>query len=217
MWGEIKNKIIYSLPSLIFNVVEISIIILVGILMQVKIEEVIILILLFFIARVTSYNQMHYKSPILCMIWSTLVFFSFFLLTKVNLYIAIVFTVFEGVILTGRGDVRDGFLYSNTMDKKKYKELEIYIQNNRDSQNLKEFERILKRLNQTYSKRYRYDFYQIYTLKFLENKSFEEIKKETNIRDNHGVTRALDVIFMSFNTYLETLKESDYRELAKTS
>lgn len=205
MKEEQKNKIKSIIGSIIFNTVEIAIIIEIGLLMQVKIEEIIILCALFFLARITNQKPMHYKSPFNCMLWSTLVFMSFFLLTKVNLPIAIIMTLLEGMMLTGKGDIRDGLMYKKE-NESKYIEIKNYIQENKDSESLKEYENILKEINQKYKERYKTDFYQIYRLKFHDNKTFREIIEETNLNDNKEVTKALDIISMSFNTYIEIIK-----------
>lgn len=205
-----KIKLNSVICSTLFNVVEISIIILCGILMKVEIEKIIILFVLFFIARITSYKPMHYKSPILCMIWSTFVFCSFFLLTKVNLILAIVMTIFEGIILTGRGDIRDCFMYRKNENEQKYRELKRYVRMYKGTEKIKKFEYILQTINNKYSDRYKIDLYRMYILVFYEDMSFKKIKDEMNLRDdNHIIINALDLIFMSFNTYIETenLKE----------
>ena len=113
---EKNKKVIYSS---IFNVIEILAIILLGLIMKVKIEEIIILMFMFFIARISCYKPMHYKSPILCFVWSTLVFASFFLLTKINLIIAILSTAFEAIIATKTGDIKDCTMYRNKTNYKK--------------------------------------------------------------------------------------------------
>lgn len=193
--------------SLIFNIVEISIIILMGILMSVKLEQIIILFLLFFIARITSYKPMHYKSPALCMIWSTLVFCSFFWLTKVNIFLAIGMTVFEAIILTGKGDIKDCFMFQKNEDKKKYRELKGFIQNNKNTELLNKFENRLKEFSNKYSDRYKINLYKVYYLVFYKELSYTKVLKELNLRDdNHLITNALDMVFICFDTFVEEEK-----------
>mgnify|MGYP006910886582 FL=1 len=61
--------------------------------------------------------------------------------------------------------------------------------------------------------RYKVNLYEVYKLYFLEGKSFGEIIKITDIYDNHGVTKALDIIFFSFNTYIVTIGEKEQLNL----
>lgn len=219
MKEEQKIKLKKIICSLIFNIVEISIIILLGLLMQVKLDRILILFILFFIARMTCYKPMHYKSPILCMIWSTLVFCSFFWLTKVNILLAIVMTIFEAIILTGKGDIADGLMYRKNENERKYRELKEYVNKYKNTNELKRFENIIKDFNGKYNDRYKINLYAIYYLIFYENMSYEKVKEEMNLRnDNHIITNALDMIFICFDTYIELekyYKKLNQKELIK--
>lgn len=200
-----KKEFIYST---IFNVVETLIIILLGVVMRVKIEEIIILFCLFVISRTTCYKPMHYKSPILCMIWSSAIFASFFLLTKVNIFLAMTMTVFAGYIVTEKANLKDMYMYYKSKeDKGKYKEMIEYVAKNADSEEIKIFEKKLRKINEKYKDRYDKDFFKIYKFKFKEDKSFEYIKKECNICDNHELIKILDIIFFSFNIYMDDLNK----------
>lgn len=216
---KLKNnykKIIYSA---IFNIIEILVIIVCGMIMKVNLEEIIILMLMFFIARMTCYKPMHYKSPVLCMLWSTAVFCSFFLLTKINLLVAMGLTIFEGILLTGTGNIADCFMYRIREDEKKYRELKAYVDEYKNTENLEGFEKRIINFNQKYSDRYKINLFEIYRLIFYENMSYEKVKKAMNLRDdNHIITNALDMIFICFDTYIELgedCKKEDNKELVK--
>lgn len=201
------KNFLHNLPSIIFSIIEGIAIFEIGILMQLKYNDILFIMIVFMLIRSSAEKPCHYKSIVKCVIFTMLLFSALFLVARVDFAISIGITVVSAYMLTEKGDIRHTFQHFNKKEEKKYRELEKYIQNNRKSKDLERFENILKNLNISYGKRYKYDFYKIYKLSFLENKTFEEIKSETGIRDNHGVTRALDVIFMSFNTYLETKKE----------
>lgn len=208
------KKIKIYLPSVIFNLIEFFLIFLLGILSKVSIEEITFLCILFATVRTSCENPMHYKSPILCLIWSSIVFESFFLLTKVNMPIAMILTAFEAMILTKQGDIRNIFMYRND-ENSKYREMKKYIKDKKDSAAINHFEDILKKLDKKYKERYKSSFYLVYQLYFKEEKSFNEIIKETSLYDNHAITRILDIIFISFNTYItmyENLDELQYNE-----
>lgn len=200
-----NKKVIYSS---IFNVIEILAIILLGLIMKVKIEEIIILMLMFFIARITCYKPMHYKSPILCFIWSTLVFASFFLLTKINLTIAILMTAFEAIIATKVGDIKDCTMYRNKEEDGKYRELKQYVENNKNTKELDEFENELKKFSNKYNDRYKINLYEVYILIFYENDTYDTVKKKLGLRnDNHIITSALDMVFICYNTYIDVKEQ----------
>lgn len=202
--------------SAIFNIFEILIIVTSGIFMQVKLDEIIVLMCIFFVARMTCYNPMHYKSRVLCIIWSTAVFCSFFLLTKINLIIAISLTIFETVLLTGKGDINDGFMYRRNEEDKKYKELKRYVNDNKNTENLEGFENIIINFNKKYDDRYKVNLYDMYKLIFYEEMSYENVKREMNLRnDNHIIIHALDMIFICYDTYIES--EGYYKKINKNT
>lgn len=202
------NKIEKYLPSVIFNLIEFFLIFLLGILSNVSIEKIIFLCVLFATVRVACEQPMHYKSPILCLIWSSIVFESFFLLTKVNMPIAILLTIFEAIILTKQGDIQDVFMYRNA-ENSKYREMKKYMKEGKNSVAVNHFEDILKKLDEKYKERYKSSFYLVYQLYFKEEKSFNDIIEQTELYDNHAVTRILDIIFISFNTYIAMYENSD--------
>lgn len=217
--NERKNKYKKIVYSAIFNMLEILIIILFGKIMQVDFKEIAILMIMFFIARTTCYKPMHYKSPILCMIWSTAIFCSFFLLTKINLLIAIGLTIFEAILLTEKGNIADCFLYKNKEDEKKYRELISYVETHKNTEQLKRFEERLVEFNHKYDDRFKVNLYEIYKLIFLEKCSYKQVKKQMNLRDdNHIIINSLDMIFICFDTYIvseEYYKKANSKELAK--
>ena len=80
--------------------------------------------------------------------------------------------------------------------------MKAYIRENENTLELKNFEKNLMKLSEIYEERYKMNFYKVYILKFKQNKTFEQIRKELKLYDNHKVTEILDIIFMSFNMYL---------------
>ena len=92
-------------------------------------------------------------------------------------------------------------MYRKSEDEQKYRELKRYVRKNKNTKQLEEFENILKTVDYKYRDRYKIDLYKMYICVFHENMSFEKIKVEMNLRnDNHIITNALDLIFISFNT-----------------
>lgn len=202
-----KEKLLNNWATIIFNLAETIIIITTGIILHLKIKEIILIILLFGITRISTKEGMHYKSWIKCLIWSVLLITSLFILVKIDIRIAIIMTIFSAIVTSKKADIKDWSMYRNERKYRKYRELEKYIETQKDSLKLKNFEKILKNLNEYYGKRYKADFYNIYKLYFIQRKSFEDIIKITNLYDNHELTRILDIVFISFNTYMEAIGE----------
>ena len=217
-----KEKLLKNWATIIFNVAETSLIVIFGIILKLKISDIILIILLFGCTRIATKGGIHYKSWVKCLIWSLFLTISLFVLVKVDMRIAIVMTIFSGLITSKKADVRDWSMYQNDVKKQKYKELKHYIIKNKDSKQIKDFEEILIELNKKYSERYKIDFCKVYNLYFLEDRSFEYIKKQTGLYDKHTITKALDLIFFSFNPYMVTIDKkieeiNNHKELTSTS
>lgn len=100
------KKILYYLPSIIFNVTEILIIVLVGISLKLSIKEILIIFGTFVLIRNISGEQLHYKDWYKCSIWSILIFTSFFVVAKTNIIVSLIITVFAAIILTQKGNIK---------------------------------------------------------------------------------------------------------------
>lgn len=198
------NLFFHNLLNIVYSIFTAIIIFTIGMLFGLKYYNILSIMIIFMVIR-SSTESYHYESRIKCFIFTILIYTILFLVAKLDFIISVAMTIVASYMLTDKADLNNTFQHFNSKNEKKYREMTKYIQNNKRRE-LREFENVLKTLNISYSERYRYDFYEVYNLYFLEEKSFKDIKQITGIRDNHGVTRALDVIFMIFNTYLETKK-----------
>lgn len=99
------KKFLIYIPSVIFNFTEVLIIFLTGKFIGVSIVEMLIVFGTFVVTRRIAKNEMHYKDWKKCMVWSTLIFTSLFIVTRVNIEIAILMSVFSGYILTNKGNI----------------------------------------------------------------------------------------------------------------
>ena len=204
-----KNKL-WNIPSIIFNLLETFLILLVGWMLNLNSKDIILIVVLFVSGRIFLKGAMHYKSWKKCLIWTLLLMTSLFILVKIDIYIAIYMTLFSAYIVTERANVKDGYMYYKDVRREgKYREMERFIEDNINSQEVKKFEDKLKKINTIYKDRYKKDFYCVYELKFKEGKSFEEIKQRTNISDNHELTKILDIIFITFNMYMDDIGKLD--------
>ena len=204
-----KNKL-WNIPSIIFNLLETFLILLVGWMLNLNSKDIILIVVLFVSGRIFLKGAMHYKSWKKCLIWTLLLMTSLFILVKIDIYIAIYMTLFSAYIVTERANVKDGYMYYKDVRREgKYREMERFIEDNINSQEVKKFEDKLRKINTIYKDRYKKDFYCVYELKFKEGKSFEEIKQRTNISDNHELTKILDTIFITFNMYMDDIGKLD--------
>ena len=204
-----KNKL-WNIPSIIFNLLETFLILLVGWILNLNSKDIILIVVLFVSGRIFLKGAMHYKSWKKCLIWTLLLMTSLFILVKIDIYIAIYMTLFSAYIVTERANVKDGYMYYKDVRREgKYREMERFVEDNINSQEVKKFEDKLRKINTIYKDRYKKDFYCVYELKFKEGKSFEEIKQRTNISDNHELTKILDIIFITFNMYMDDIGKLD--------
>ena len=158
------KKILYYLPSIIFNVAETLVIILVGLSLNVNIFDIILILLIFAITRVLTKSAIHYKSWKLCLLWSSLQLFSLFLTVKINLAIGIASTIFAGIILSGKGNISDIFMWGGN---KLNTEVFNWVKFNQNNEKLIKYENNLKETDK--------QKYFIFRYRFREFKSYNQI------------------------------------------
>ena len=158
------KKFVKHLPSIIFNVAELLIVILIGLLLGLTFDKMIILVLLFSICRMAFKKALHYKDWKKCILMTSLFFLSLFVVAKADFLLALVLTIFEAIILTGNGNINDTFMWGgNRLNQEVYD----WVRFNPDNQKLLEYEKHLKEYdNQKYI---------IFKYRFREFKSFNEI------------------------------------------
>lgn len=184
------KKIMYYLPSIIFNVAELAIIALIGVLLELSIKEMLIIFCLFVIIRMSLGDAMHYKNWYKCMIWSTLVFLSLFVLAKSGIILSIIMTVFCAYILTGKGNINDTFLWKGKDTK--YEDIVEFIKYHSLDDRLIEFEEKIKNQDNL--------DYLIYKYRFKEEMTFTEISDKLDI-DNPRIAERLNKIAFAIRLY----------------
>ncbi len=191
--------ILYWLPSILFNIVETIIVFTIGIFMKVSVVEILYGMIVFQIVRQLVKEDKHYKNVFKCLLWSTLVFISIFLLSKINILFYTIGCAFSAYILSGKADVQKDeesnknkkenvgmYLWKRSIDDSKYKFIEEYIQENENSERIKDFEEALNNIDSEY--------YKIYKLRFYDNRTLKYIANELNISSTARVTEKLDNI-----------------------
>lgn len=184
------EKIKYYLPSIIFNVAEVSVIFLAGKLLGLKLEIMLVIFGLFVTIRISLGGAMHYKSPYKCAVWSLLIFLSLFVLTNVGLVVSIIMAIFCAFILTTKGNINDGLMWKGK--ETKYADIEEYIKYNSMQTKLIEYENKLKdKDNLTYL---------IYKYRFKDKMTFSQISERLDL-ENPRIVEKLEQIAFSFRIF----------------
>ena len=184
------NKIMFNLPSIIFNLAEVLVIILAGKLLGLKLEIMLIIMAIFIMIRISLGGAMHYKNPYKCAIWSLLVFLSLFVLTNVGFGVSIIMAIFCAFILTTKGDINDAFMWKGKDTK--YSDIEEYIKYNAMETKLIEFEDKLKKQDNL--------TFLIYKYRFKDKMTFSQISERLDL-ENPRIVEKLEQIAFSFRIY----------------
>ena len=184
------KKIMFKLPSIIFNLAEVGVILLAGKLLQLKLEVMLMIMCIFVMIRITIGGAMHYKSPYKCAIWSLLVFLSLFVLTNVGLGVSIIMAIFCAFVLTTKGNIDDAFMWKGKATK--YSDIEEFIKYNSMETKLIEYENKLKEKDNL--------TYLIYKYRFKDKMTFAEISERLDL-ENPRIVEKLEQIAFSFRIF----------------
>ena len=184
------KKLMLKLPSIIFNLAELGVIILAGMLLRLKLEIMLIIMMIFVMIRITIGGAIHYKSPYKCAIWSLLVFLSLFVLTNVGLGVSIIMAIFCAFILTTKGNIDDAFMWKGKNTK--YNDIEEYIKYNSMETKLIEYEEKLRNQDNL--------TYLIYKYRFKDKMTFAEISERLDL-ENPRIVEKLEQIAFSFRIF----------------
>ena len=139
---EKLKKFCYKIPSIIFALAETSVIVLTGRLLHIDYWQIFLLILAFIIIRLKIPKPMHYKKWYHCLIWTTLVFLSLFVVLKFDIKLSVVMSLFMAFILSSKGNIEDMFMWKGKNSN--YSDIEEFIKYNEFDSRLIEFENKLK-------------------------------------------------------------------------
>ena len=144
------------------------------------------------ISRACFGEALHFKTWYRCLVWSCLVLLSLFLILKVDLIISILFAVFSALIMTGRGNINDMYLWKPN-NESKYKDIEEYVKYNLTNAKLIEFEENLKRRDDL--------LFLIYKYRFKDNMTFSKISEKLNNMENVRIVEKLDQIALAIRIH----------------
>lgn len=179
------NKLKKLLPTLIFNIVETLIIFMCGLALNLEMKYILVIMLTFMISRGFFGKALHFKTWYRCLIWSTFIMLSLFVLLKVDLVVSILFAIFSAFIMTGKSNICDMYLWTGKVSK--YDALKNFIAISPNHPILLEHE-------EYWRKNYpmRYEIFQLY---FRENQTYEYIAKLKGFDDNTITKRECATIY----------------------
>ena len=174
---------------LLFNLLEIISVFIIGMGLKVNKENIIIIVLLFPIARFIFKKPMHYKSPYLCFIVTMAIFVSLFLLLNVDFIVSLVITLFSGFILTDNANICDMFMWSGRTTQ--YQDIIDYV--NENNNKIEEFESRISEQD-TLS-------YLVYKYRFKDKLSFQKISDILEIETNR-ITDIQEKVAFAFRIFM---------------
>lgn len=184
------NKLLYYLPTIIFNGIEFVLLLILGMLIAVPWHQAVSILIVFMLVRNLLGLSKHYKNPITCLIWSLLVFGLLFVIIKINYILAIVLIIFYAMAQTGRVDVRDTYMWKGST----YKYLEMFIQNKRGSSALNVFEDKLEEINPR--------IYNVYKYRFIKGYSYDTISEILKM-DKRRISEIMKALELTIRMYFD--------------
>ena len=175
------------IKTLIFNMAETLLIVLIGKLLNLPINFIIIIILVFIISRGFLGKALHFKSAYRCCVWSALILLTLFLVVKIDFKISVLFTIFSAFIMTGKCNINDMYLWKPA-NESKYKDIEEYIKYNEFNTKLLDFEEALKRRDNL--------LYLIYKYRFRDKMTFSEMSEKLDM-ENPRIVEKLNQIALA--------------------
>lgn len=157
---KIKN-IWYWIPSIIFNIIETVLIVIIGMYITKSIFKMIYIVFVFEITRHIIKKDKHYKNPFKCLISTTLILCGIFMVANIDLFLlGTGAAILAAYVLSGNADIESNenisskekvgsYLWKRGKPSK-YKDIEDYVCENKGSEQLEEFEDFLKGINNKY-------------------------------------------------------------------
>ena len=179
------DKLKKLLPTLIFNIVETLIIFLCGIALNLEMKYVLMIMLTFMISRGLFGKALHFKTWYRCLIWSTFIMLSLFVILKIDLILSILFAIFSAFIMTGKSNIGDMYMWTGKVSK--YDALKDFVAISPNHSILLEHEDYWRK---NYPMRY-----EIFRLYFRENKTYQEIADIKGFDDNTITKKECSTIY----------------------
>lgn len=180
----------FNYVSVVFNLVETSILFLLSYLLEINIKDTLIVLVTFQISRAYFKMPKHYKAWQKCLIWTSIIFASMFCVFRTDVVVGIMCTVFSAYILSGKADI---YLWVKTS---KYQDIIDYVKYNYyTDDSIHEFEKKLKERGSALD-------YKIWEYRFKGGKSFEEISELLDL-DSARISEIQNSVALSFRLSVE--------------
>lgn len=188
------RRFIIYIPSILLNLLEIAILFLTGYyIVGLPVLHIVLPLIVFTVCRTATHSAKHYKSPVLCAIWSGLLFTTIFYVTKIDFSMGMLLTIIAALAQTGLLDVRELFMWRR--DYSKYQSMQDYIDSHKNDAKLKEFELRLQKADPF--------IYRVYDLKFNKKLSFDKISDTLDGMDNRRIVDYLNCVLLAFEIFFE--------------
>lgn len=193
-----KEFVKYYLPNILFNLLEIITIILIGVCFNVQLKHILAIFIAFVINKLIFGKSMHYKDWKLCLLWSILLFISYYLLSKVDIKIALMGTI-TFIFFTEKANIKNldklFFWGGNVLNK----EVFDWVRFNPDNELLKKYEKDLYEKDKMK--------YYIFKYRFREFKTYNEIAELIG-KDKQRISDEIKIM-SHFIEYSIRLNESE--------
>ena len=200
MKDKLKH-LLFDKPNNIFiliaNVaINISWVFLLGLFINKSLKNTLIIIIVWSISLLMG-EAKHYKSPLNCFLMQVLLFTSIFLSTYINIYVAVLFTIYTKFLLSAHADIpdeesevevkpsfKDLTLWKPQGEKSVHQPLIDYLKYNALTDEYLKAEELLK-------ERVDAETFMIYKRRFIDGYSYEKIAEEFDIA-NPRIKECLD-------------------------
>lgn len=186
------EKIKETLPSIIFNILETILVILVGLACKINIMPILIVLMTFTIVRLLCKESLHYKDPKECLIWTAITLVTILLLTKVRLIIAVLMAIIAALLLSKKGNINEVYMWKGK--RSNFQDIDDYLKEHKNDEKIATFEELMKKRGDL--------VYQLYILRFYQHYSFAKIQEELDL-DGRRITDKLEAIAMSFRVFFD--------------
>lgn len=172
-----------NLASLIFNLFETLMLILMAYLLKVGVLNTFLIFLTFQITRAFIKMPKHYKDWQKCLCWTLIIFGGLFVVSRVDISVGIMCSIFTAYILSGNADIDDMYMWK-PQNESVHQPLIDYLKYNAICDDYLKAEELLKQKVDTKT-------YLIYKRKFIDGYSYERISEEFDM-SNPRIKECLD-------------------------
>ena len=172
-----------NLASLIFNLFETLMLILMAYLLKVGVLNTFLIFLTFQITRAFIKMPKHYKDWQKCLCWTLIIFGGLFVVSRVDISVGIMCSIFTAYILSGKADIEDMYMWK-PQNESVHQPLIDYLKYNTICDDYLKAEELLKQKVDTKT-------YLIYKRKFIDGYSYERISEEFDM-SNPRIKECLD-------------------------